>query len=92
MGRGKFIVVFIALSMLWASGRVFAEGEGSGATEKQDVQASSKASAGYAGGDSRSSGDENNLNLTASKHRTGTRKDPREGRRPAVDRWIQERA
>ena len=38
------------------------------------------------------SGDESSLSLTANKDRPRTRKDPREGWRPAVDRWIQERA
>jgi len=92
MRRTKFIVVIIALSMLWASGRIFAEREGSGATKKRGFESSSKASAGFAGGDSSSSGDENNPSLTANKHRTRTRINPREGRRRAGDRRIQERA
>lgn len=72
----------------WWKGEVFA------ASEEQEVRvsASSMTPAGFAGGDSSSSVNENNRRLAANKHRSQTGIVPREGRRLAVGRWKQERA
>jgi hypothetical protein len=74
--------------------RSYAGSDANCANRKQEVRAADfmKASAGSTNGDSSPLNDEIDLSSTANKHRPRTRKDPRDGRHPAVDRWIQERA
>ena len=94
MRRSVCAVVIGALGILCTRGWTYADSDDSAANKKHEVRAadSSRTSAGFTDGDSVSARDENNLSLTANKHRPRTGKDPHQGRRPAGDRWIQERA
>jgi hypothetical protein len=93
MRRSISVFVFIVLGLVYTSITSYAERNASAVSRKQEVRAadSSKTSPGFAAGDSSSSGDETNLSLTANKHRPRIHKDPRGGRRLAVECCIQER-
>jgi hypothetical protein len=92
MRRSVCAIIIVAMGVLCAGVRSHAESDAA-ANKTQGVRAadSSKASAGFAGKDSCSSLDENNLNLTANNFRPRTCKNRRGGRHSAIDRRIQER-
>ena len=87
-------VVIVALAILCTGVSSLAEGDASAANNRQKVQVadSSKALAGFAGWDSISSVNKDDLFSIANRHQPQTRNDPRRGQHSAVDTRILERA